>query len=178
MSEAESFLNHKFTHIVVGGGTAGLVVAARLSENPALTVGILEAGPVALDEPTINVPGRLGETLFSKYDWQFETTSQPGLNGRKLPWNRGKVLGGSSALNFMMWTRGSKEDYDAWEELGNEGWGWTGMLSVNAPICYVLVLEMFSCTVPSDLSLSDSSSATSKLKSGLEEVLKSWIQRR
>lgn len=130
MTEAESFLRHKFTHLVVGGGTAGLVVAARLSENPALTVGILEAGPVALDEPTINVPGRLGETLFTKYDWQFETTPQPGCNGRKLPWNRGKVLGGSSALNFMMWCRGSREDYDAWERLGNEGWGWEDMLSV------------------------------------------------
>lgn len=133
LNEVESFLSYKFTHIVVGGGTAGLVVAARLSENPALTVGILEAGPVALDEPSINVPGRLGETLFTKYDWQFETMPQPGFNGRKLAWNRGKVLGGSSALNFMMWTRGSKEDYDAWEKLGNKGWGWEGMLSVESP---------------------------------------------
>jgi choline dehydrogenase-like flavoprotein len=131
-SEADSFVNHNFTHIVVGGGTAGLVVAARLSENPALTVGILEAGPVALDEPTINVPGRLGETLFTKYDWQFESTPQPGLNGRKLSWNRGKVLGGSSALNYMMWCRGSRDDYDDWEKLGNEGWGWKGMLSVSS----------------------------------------------
>jgi choline dehydrogenase-like flavoprotein len=94
LTEAESFLNPNFTHIVVGGGTAGLVVAARLSENPALTVEILEAGLIALDEPTINVPGRLGETLFTKYDWQFETTPQPGFNGRKLPWNQGKVWGG------------------------------------------------------------------------------------
>lgn len=129
-SEAEAFLRHKFTHVVIGGGTAGLVVAARLSENPAVTVGIIEAGPVALEDQTINVPGRLSETLFTKYDWQFETTPQPGLNGRTLPWNRGKVLGGSSALNLLLWTRGSREDYDAWEELGNEGWGWDGILSV------------------------------------------------
>ena len=103
-------------------------LAARLSENSSLTVGVLEAGPAAFDEPRINVPGRLGETLFTEYDWQFETTPQPGLNGRTLPWNRGKVLGGSSALNFMMWNRGNQEDYDAWEELGNKGWGWDGIL--------------------------------------------------
>jgi choline dehydrogenase-like flavoprotein len=144
LNEAESFLSHTFTHIVVGGGTAGLVIAARLSENPALTVGIIEAGPVALDEPTINVPGRLGETLFTKYDWQFETTPQPGFNGRKLPWNRGKVLGGSSALNFMMWTRGSREDYDAWEELGNKGWGWEGILLVKISLYCVLFWKTFS----------------------------------
>lgn len=163
LNEAESFLSHKFTHIVVGGGTAGLVVAVRLSENPALTVGILEAGPVALDEPSINVPGRLGETLFTKYDWQFETTPQPGFSGRKLAWNRGKVLGGSSALNFMMWTRGSKEDYDAWEKLGNKGWGWEGMLSVESPhvVCSFGRLCR-AVAVASCLSSSSSSSPDSK----------------
>lgn len=142
-SEAEAFLRHNFTHVVIGGGTAGLVVAARLSENPALTVGIIESGPVALDEPTINIPGRLSETLFTKYDWQFETTPQPGLNGRKLPWNRGKVLGGSSALNLLLWTRGSREDYDAWEKLGNEGWGWDGILSVLSPSVCVSLERVF-----------------------------------
>ena len=124
----ESFLSHKFTHLIVGGGTAGLVVATRLSENPSIQVGVLEAGPPAFHEPSINVPGRFGETLGTKYDWQFETTAQPGLGGRKLPWPRGKVLGGTSALNFMTWNRGCREDYDAWEELGNEGWGWDGLL--------------------------------------------------
>ncbi|KAI4219242.1 MAG: hypothetical protein L6R36_008454 [Xanthoria steineri] len=128
MNEAEAFLAHKFTHIVIGGGTAGLVVASRLSEELSITVGVLEAGPAAPDEPRINVPGRLGETLFTEYDWQFETTPQPGLGGRTVPWNRGKVLGGSSAMNFMMWCRGNKGDYDTWEQLGNKGWGWDGIL--------------------------------------------------
>ncbi|MCJ1252156.1 hypothetical protein MMC30_009395 [Trapelia coarctata] len=124
----ESFLRNKFTHIIVGGGTAGLAVAARLSDNPDLTVGVLEAGSTAFKDPRINVPGRFGESLGSEYDWKFETTPQAGLNGRKLPFPRGKVLGGTSALNFMTWNRGCREDYDAWEELGNEGWGWEGML--------------------------------------------------
>jgi len=128
LSEVHAFLSHQFSHLVIGGGTAGLVLAARLSEDPTITVGVLEAGPAALDEPRINVPGRLGETLFTEYDWQFETIPQPGFNGRKLAWNRGKVLGGSSALNFMMWNRGNKGDYDAWEKLGNRGWGWDGIL--------------------------------------------------
>lgn len=126
--EIDAFLSNAFSHIVIGGGTAGLVVANRLSEDPSITVGVLEAGPAALDEPRINVPGRLGETLFTKYDWQFETTPQPRINGRRLAFNRGKVLGGSSALNFMMWHRGNKGDYDAWEQLGNKGWGWDGIL--------------------------------------------------
>lgn len=123
-----SFLSQKYTHLIVGGGTAGLVVAARLSENPDISVGVLEAGSAAFDEPKINVPGRFGETLGSEYDWQFESTPQPGLNGRSLPWPRGRVLGGTSALNFMTWNRGCREDYDAWEELGAEGWGWDGLL--------------------------------------------------
>ena len=123
-----SFLSQQYTHLIIGGGTAGLVVAARLSENPDITVGVLEAGSAAFDDPKINVPGRFGETLGSDCDWQFESTPQPGLNGRSLPWPRGRVLGGTSALNFMTWNRGCREDYDAWKELGAEGWGWDGLL--------------------------------------------------
>ena len=98
LSEADAFCSHRFTHLVIGGGTAGLVVAARLSEEPTITVGVLEAGPAAFDEPLINVPGRLGETLNTEYDWQFETIPQVALSGRKIPYNRGKV--GSRAESF------------------------------------------------------------------------------
>lgn len=127
-TDIDHFLSTEFTHLVIGGGTAGLVVATRLAEREDIVVGILEAGLPAYDEPGINVPGRFCETLGTEYDWQFATVPQPGFNGRALPWPRGKVLGGSAALNIMTWNRACKEDYDAWEELGNEGWGWEGML--------------------------------------------------
>lgn len=135
--EVDTFLSHPFTHLIVGGGTAGLCVAARLSANPSLTVGVLEAGPAAFSDPLINVPGRFGETLGSHYDWKFATVPQPALNGRTVPWPRGKVLGGSSALNFMMWNRGNRADYDAWEALGAEGWGWEGLLCVSC-VCRLI----------------------------------------
>ena len=127
-STIEDFLSHKFTHLVVGGGTAGLVVATRLSEDPSITVGVLEAGFAAYNDPRINVPGRFGETLGTEHDWQFETTPQEALGNRSLLVPRGRVLGGTSALNFMTWNRGCKEDYDAWEALGNKGWGFDGLL--------------------------------------------------
>jgi choline dehydrogenase-like flavoprotein len=127
-------------YIIIGGGTAGLAVAARLSEDTKVQVAVIEAGPSALhreDNGTINIPGRYGETIGSEYDWQFKTTSQPGLGGRSLPWPRGRVLGGTSALNFMAWNRGHRDDYDAWVTLGNSGWGWEDLLYV------VLSLESF-----------------------------------
>lgn len=135
---ATEFASRKFDYLVVGGGTAGLVVAARLSEDPTLTIGVLEAGSVGLGDPGIDVPGLYGTTLGSEYDWQFETVPQPGLAGRTVPWARGKVLGGSSALNFMTWNRPSREDFDAWEQLGNGGWGWDGLLLVKNLVSFLL----------------------------------------
>ncbi|KAF5854966.1 hypothetical protein ETB97_010477 [Aspergillus alliaceus] len=128
MGRLNEFAAHRFDYLIVGGGTAGLAVAARLSQRSDLVVGVVEAGPEAFEEKAINIPGLYGSTIGSRYDWQFETTPQPGLAGRSLPWPRGKVLGGTSALNFMAWNRGNIQDYDAWEELGNKGWGWNDLL--------------------------------------------------
>ena len=122
------FLKREFDYRVVGGGTAGLAVAARLTEDPNITVGVLEAGPAVSDDAAVNIPGCYGASLGTDIDWKFQTTPQPGLSGRVLEWPRGKVLGGTSALNFMTWNRGNREDYDAWEKLGNPGWGWDDLL--------------------------------------------------
>jgi len=127
-TKAEEFASRRFDYIIVGGGTAGLAVAARLAEDPALTVGVLEAGDRGDGNEEIDIPGYSGRALGGPLDWLFETVPQPGLGNRKLPWNRGKVVGGSSALNYMTWNRASREDYDAWEALGNPGWGWESLL--------------------------------------------------
>lgn len=124
----DDFVSRQFDYLIIGAGTSGLVVAARLSEHAGVNVGVIEAGRSALDEDAIKIPGLFGETLGSTYDWQFETVAQPGLGDRKLAWPRGKVLGGTSALNFMAWNRANREDYDAWRDLGNKGWGWDDLL--------------------------------------------------
>lgn len=124
----DAFANRKFDILIVGGGTAGLAVAARLSENPSLDIGVLEAGRHIEGHEDVDVPGLFGRALGSDIDWQFETVAQKGFDGRRLAWPRGKGVGGTSLLNFMTWNRGSRADYDAWEELGCEGWGWDALL--------------------------------------------------
>ncbi|KAK5124436.1 hypothetical protein LTR85_001653 [Meristemomyces frigidus] len=122
------FLAEDFDYVVVGGGTAGLCVAARLTENPDVKVGVIEAGADRMDDPNVSTPG-LYPTLIGreKYDWCFQTVPQEGAGGKRMSQPRGKVLGGSSAINYLMYVRGSKKDYDGWESLGNKGWGWEGM---------------------------------------------------
>ncbi|OAA35407.1 Glucose-methanol-choline oxidoreductase [Metarhizium rileyi] len=127
-SSAESFLTHSYDYIVIGGGTAGLALASRLAEDGSLTVGVLEAGGIAHGEEDVDIPAFYGRSLGGRLDWAFETEPQDGLGGRKLPWPRGKVLGGTSALNFMTWVRGGREDYDDWAALGNHGWAWDDLL--------------------------------------------------
>lgn len=130
---AEDFARRHFDYIIIGGGTAGLAVAARLSESSDLQIGVLEAGPEVQQHELIDVPGLYGSTIGSNLDWLMETVPQPGLGGRRIKWTRGKLLGGTSSLNFMGWNRASRQDYDAWVELGCTGWGWDDLLSVPHP---------------------------------------------
>jgi choline dehydrogenase-like flavoprotein len=117
-----------FFQIVVGGGTAGLAVATRVSQYLSnCSVLVIEAGPDGRNVPGIYVAGMKGSTLGSTYDWNFTTVPQPYANNRILPQNRGKVLGGSSALNLLSYDRGVEADFDAWQELGNDGWDWDSM---------------------------------------------------
>ena len=113
------------TQIIVGGGTAGLALATRLSQRlPQSSILVLEAGPAAPDELGINIPARRGSTIGSKYDWNFTTIPQAAVKNRVISHPRGHVLGGSSALNFMTWDRAVRSEYESWQEVGNPGWGW------------------------------------------------------
>lgn len=121
-------MTEEFDYIVVGAGSAGCVLAARLSEDPAARVLLLEAGPRDRS-PWIHLPIGYGKTMWSrKYNWCFHTDPDPNMNGRRIYWPRGKTLGGSSSINGLIYIRGQREDYDHWAALGNTGWGYADVL--------------------------------------------------
>ncbi|KAJ5622004.1 aryl-alcohol dehydrogenase [Penicillium herquei] len=114
-----------YDFVIVGGGTAGLVVASRLSENPSTSVLVLEAGADLTADPRVDIPILYDTLLGSDADWKFRSSSQPGLNGRVLGLHQGRALGGSSSLNAHVFVPPFKGVIDSWEALGNEGWNWT-----------------------------------------------------
>ena len=125
MATAES--GDSFDYIIVGAGSAGCLLAARLSANPANRVALVEAGPDAAAWP-LRVPAALPLLLRSRrYNWAFETVPQPALNNRRLYWPRGRVTGGSSSINAMCAVRGPAADFDAWASQGGEAWGWAAL---------------------------------------------------
>ena len=117
-----------YDYVVVGGGTAGCVLANRLTDGGKHSVLLLEAGPEDR-YPWIHIPIGYGKTMFHPvYNWGFHTDPDPGMDGRRIYWPRGRCLGGSSSINGLIYVRGQPEDYDRWAAAGNRGWGWRDVL--------------------------------------------------
>lgn len=123
-------MNNEYDYIIVGAGTAGCVLANRLSADPACQVLLLEAGGKD-NYFWIDIPvGYLYTIGNPRTDWCFNTEPDPGLNGRSIGYARGKVLGGCSSINAMIYMRGQRSDYDHWASLGNRGWSWDEVLPI------------------------------------------------
>ena len=118
----------QYDYIIVGAGSAGCVLANRLTADGRYSVLLLEAGPPDT-YPWIHVPIGYAKTMFdARFNWCFYTEPDPGMNGRKIYWPRGKTLGGSSSINGLIYVRGQREDYDRWAAAGNAGWGYDEVL--------------------------------------------------
>ena len=116
-----------FDYIVVGAGSAGCVLARRLSENPAVPVLLLEAGPEKVPRES-RIPAAFAKLFKTRYDWNYSTAPEPGASGRSLYWPRGRMLGGSSAMTAMIWTPPARAVLDEWAAFGNPGWSWTDLV--------------------------------------------------
>ncbi|MFF9119162.1 GMC family oxidoreductase [Streptomyces massasporeus] len=116
-----------YDYIIVGAGSAGCVLASRLSEDETTRVLLIEAGPVD-DAPEIRIPAAFSKLFQTKYDWSYLTECEPGLDGRRRYLPRGRMLGGCSSMNAMIYIRGNRRDYDAWAAGGADGWSWQDVL--------------------------------------------------
>ncbi|MDE2005506.1 MAG: GMC family oxidoreductase N-terminal domain-containing protein [Rhodospirillales bacterium] len=118
----------EFDYVIVGSGAAGSVLAHRLTEDPATSVAVLEAGPPDR-HPFIHIPAGFIKMLFNPhYTWQFTTEPSDGSGGRRIPTTQGRMVGGSSSLNGMVYNRGQRADFDSWAQRGNRGWGYDDIL--------------------------------------------------
>jgi len=117
-----------YNYIIVGAGSAGCVLANRLTDDPTVSVLLLEAGSTDDRGHDVRAPDAFPELFWSDHDWSYRTASQTQLDGRKVFWPRGAMLGGSSSMNATVYLRGNRADFDGWEQLGNKGWGWKDIL--------------------------------------------------
>ncbi len=116
-----------YDYVIVGAGSAGCVLASRLIEDPDVSVLLIEAGPPDTIE-NIHVPAAFAQLLHSQLDWDYSTGPEPFADRRRIHLPRGKTLGGSSSLNWMVYIRGHRADYDEWRDQGCEGWGYDDLL--------------------------------------------------
>lgn len=116
-----------YDYIIIGAGSAGCVIANRLTEDPKVNVLLLEAGGPD-DKQEIHIPITWQRLFKTAYDWAYETEPEPQMNHRKMYWPRGKMLGGTSSMNCMMYVRGNRQDYNEWAELGAHGWSFPEVL--------------------------------------------------
>jgi choline dehydrogenase len=124
----QGYFGMEFDYVIVGAGSAGCAIANRLSAGSDISVALLEAGGEDRS-PWIHIPVGYFKTMGNpKTDWCYKTEADPGLNGRAINWPRGKVLGGSSSINGLLYVRGQPQDFDHWRQLGNDGWSWDDVL--------------------------------------------------
>ncbi|MGI9437068.1 MAG: GMC family oxidoreductase N-terminal domain-containing protein, partial [Geminicoccaceae bacterium] len=117
-----------FDYIVIGAGTAGSVIAARLAEDPSVSICVIEAGPSDF-RPYVYLPAGFTKTLTQEaVTWQFKTEPNENTGGRPISTTQGRVVGGSGSINGLMYNRGQPQDYDHWAQLGNRGWGYQDIL--------------------------------------------------
>ncbi|KAF8306903.1 alcohol oxidase [Clavulina sp. PMI_390] len=124
VTDPATLAQQEFDYIVIGAGAAGCVLANRLSENPKVRVLLVEAGGNNEKELLSKVPAAWPQLMHTPNDWAYKTTPQKELNGRELEWARGKLLGGSTSINAMMFQTAPPEDIDEWERKGATGWNW------------------------------------------------------
>ncbi|KAI1412231.1 GMC oxidoreductase [Hypoxylon sp. FL1857] len=118
----------RYDYIVVGAGIGGLVIANRLSEDPSVSVLVIEAGDLDDGAEDVSIPGNIGFEDPRRYEVKLDVVAQEFLDGETRVLSQGKAVGGSTIINGIVWTRGSMADFDAWEHLGNPDWGWSGLL--------------------------------------------------